>query len=182
MTTSAWPSYAGYRFPAEIISHAVWLYFRFPLSNGPSHEQGAARSGGTVGSAGGTPKQWSHPRHVLPRRSPEGAAAIKKPPKRKQKLPRHKASQRQASPPVFVIDETIHRAQAIKDARIEMMPSDVRAECERLGGLTEEEMTPEDHAWFDMACKTYHPSEEACRRQLALVEANAQTRLPSWTM
>ena len=25
-------SYAGYRFPAEIISHAVWLYFRFPLS------------------------------------------------------------------------------------------------------------------------------------------------------
>ena len=32
MTTPAWPSYAGYRFPAEIISHAVWLYFRFPLS------------------------------------------------------------------------------------------------------------------------------------------------------
>ena len=26
------PSYTGYRFPAEIISHAVWLYFRFPLS------------------------------------------------------------------------------------------------------------------------------------------------------
>ena len=26
------PPYAGYRFPAEIISHAVWLYFRFPLS------------------------------------------------------------------------------------------------------------------------------------------------------
>jgi putative transposase len=22
----------GYRFPAEIISHAVWFYFRFPLS------------------------------------------------------------------------------------------------------------------------------------------------------
>ncbi len=32
MTTSACPSYAGYRFPAEIISHAVWLYFRLPLS------------------------------------------------------------------------------------------------------------------------------------------------------
>ncbi len=32
MTTPARPSYAGYRFPAEIISHAVWLYFRFPLS------------------------------------------------------------------------------------------------------------------------------------------------------
>jgi putative transposase len=26
------PSYHGYRFPAEIISHAVWLYHRFCLS------------------------------------------------------------------------------------------------------------------------------------------------------
>jgi putative transposase len=26
------PSYAGFRFPAEIISHCVWLYHRFPLS------------------------------------------------------------------------------------------------------------------------------------------------------
>ncbi len=24
--------YAGYRFPAEIISHTVWMYFRFTLS------------------------------------------------------------------------------------------------------------------------------------------------------
>jgi putative transposase len=32
MTPPAAPSYAGYRFPAEIINHAVWLYFRFPLS------------------------------------------------------------------------------------------------------------------------------------------------------
>jgi len=32
MTLSAVPSYVGYRFPAEVISHAVWLYFRFPLS------------------------------------------------------------------------------------------------------------------------------------------------------
>src|SRR5918911_1017493 len=32
MTTPAPPSYAGYRFPTEIISFAVWLYFRFPLS------------------------------------------------------------------------------------------------------------------------------------------------------
>ena len=24
--------YAGYRFPAEVIRHAVWLYFRFSLS------------------------------------------------------------------------------------------------------------------------------------------------------
>jgi putative transposase len=31
MTTVARARYAGYRFPAEIIGHAVWLYFRFPL-------------------------------------------------------------------------------------------------------------------------------------------------------
>lgn len=24
--------YSGYRFPPEVISYAVWLYFRFPLS------------------------------------------------------------------------------------------------------------------------------------------------------
>src|SRR3954462_5442328 len=29
---SAKSSYAGYRFPPEVISQAVWLYFRFPLS------------------------------------------------------------------------------------------------------------------------------------------------------
>jgi putative transposase len=32
MTTSTLSNYAGHRFPAEIISYAVWLYFRFPLS------------------------------------------------------------------------------------------------------------------------------------------------------
>src|SRR5271163_1354816 len=31
MRTSARTRYAGYRFPAAIIGHAVWLYFRFPL-------------------------------------------------------------------------------------------------------------------------------------------------------
>jgi putative transposase len=31
-TTIAASSYAGFRFPQEIISHAVWLYFRFSLS------------------------------------------------------------------------------------------------------------------------------------------------------
>lgn len=32
MTTRPDPMYAGYRFPAEVISFAVYLYFRFPLS------------------------------------------------------------------------------------------------------------------------------------------------------
>jgi putative transposase len=31
MKTSARLRYAGYRLPCEIISPAVWLYFRFPL-------------------------------------------------------------------------------------------------------------------------------------------------------
>ncbi|EWY35960.1 transposase [Skermanella stibiiresistens SB22] len=31
-TTPRAPSHAGYRFPAEVISYAVHLYFRFPLS------------------------------------------------------------------------------------------------------------------------------------------------------
>ena len=30
--TSPVPSYHGYRFPPEIISHAVWLYHRFGIS------------------------------------------------------------------------------------------------------------------------------------------------------
>src|SRR3954467_4852694 len=35
--------YAGYRFPPEVISHAVWLYFRFPLSLRMVEEMLAAR-------------------------------------------------------------------------------------------------------------------------------------------
>src|SRR4051794_30873223 len=37
------PRYAGYRFPAEIISYAVRLYFRFPLSLRMGEEMLAAR-------------------------------------------------------------------------------------------------------------------------------------------
>jgi putative transposase len=36
-------SYAGYRFPPEVISYAVWLYFRFPLSLQMVKEMLAAR-------------------------------------------------------------------------------------------------------------------------------------------
>jgi putative transposase len=43
MTTPVCPSYAGYRFPAEVTSHAVWLYFRFPLSLRMVEEMLAAR-------------------------------------------------------------------------------------------------------------------------------------------
>ena len=37
------PLYAGYRYPAELISYAVWLYFRFPLSLRMVEEMLAAR-------------------------------------------------------------------------------------------------------------------------------------------
>ena len=35
--------YAGYRYPAQIISHAVWLYHRFTLSFRDIEELFAAR-------------------------------------------------------------------------------------------------------------------------------------------
>jgi putative transposase len=37
------PLYAGYRYPAALISYAVWLYFRFPLSLRMVEEMLAAR-------------------------------------------------------------------------------------------------------------------------------------------
>src|ERR1044072_5325863 len=43
MTTPVCPSYAGHRYPAEIISHAVWLYFRYPHSLRMVEEMLAAR-------------------------------------------------------------------------------------------------------------------------------------------
>ena len=43
MRTCARTRYAGYRFPAEIIGHAVWLYFRFPLGLRMVEELLAAR-------------------------------------------------------------------------------------------------------------------------------------------
>src|SRR4051794_4089631 len=56
MTTPAFPNYAGHRFPAEVISQAVWLYFRFPLSLRMVEEMLAAR-GIIVGHE--TIRQWA---------------------------------------------------------------------------------------------------------------------------
>src|SRR3954454_13075488 len=56
MTPAAQSPYAGYRFPAEIISHAVWLYFRFPLSLRMVEERLAAR-GNAVRRE--TVRQWA---------------------------------------------------------------------------------------------------------------------------
>src|SRR4051794_18097344 len=55
MTPPSTPSYAGHRFPPEVISHAVWLYFRFPLGLRMVEEMLAAR-GITVSHE--TVRQW----------------------------------------------------------------------------------------------------------------------------
>jgi putative transposase len=56
MTTPDCPSYAGYRFPGEIISYAVWLYFRFPLRLRHVDELLAGRG---VSVSHETVRQWS---------------------------------------------------------------------------------------------------------------------------
>ena len=43
MTPLRHPRYARHRFPAEVISHAVWLYFRFPFEPAHGEEMLAAR-------------------------------------------------------------------------------------------------------------------------------------------
>src|SRR3954468_14728099 len=56
MTAAAKSPYAGYRFPGEIISHAVWLYFRFPLSLPMVEEMLAARG---IEVSHETVRQWA---------------------------------------------------------------------------------------------------------------------------
>ena len=48
--------FAGYRFPAEVISQAVWLYFRFPLSLRMVEEMLAARG---ICVSHETVRQWA---------------------------------------------------------------------------------------------------------------------------
>ena len=56
MTSSTKSPYAGYRFPGEIISHTVWLYFRFPLSLRMVEEMLAARG---IDVSHETVRQWA---------------------------------------------------------------------------------------------------------------------------
>ena len=50
------PSYRGHRFPAEIISHSVWLYYRFCLSFRDVEDLLAERG---VTASYETIRQWS---------------------------------------------------------------------------------------------------------------------------
>jgi hypothetical protein len=64
--------YAGYRFPAEVISQAVWLYFRLPLSLRMVEEMLAAR--GILVRWGGRPPTASMRQDAVVRTRSEGAA------------------------------------------------------------------------------------------------------------
>ena len=50
------PRYARHRFPAEVISYAIWLYFRFPLSLRMVEEMLAARG---IEVSHETVRQWA---------------------------------------------------------------------------------------------------------------------------
>ncbi len=56
MNPSCHPQYVRHRFPAEVISHAVWLYFRFPLSLRVVEEMLAARG---IEVSHETIRQWA---------------------------------------------------------------------------------------------------------------------------
>jgi putative transposase len=56
MTTPARSRYAGHRFPPEVIGHALWLYFRFPLSLRMVEEMLAARG---IPVSHETVRQWA---------------------------------------------------------------------------------------------------------------------------
>jgi putative transposase len=56
MTTPVRSRYAGHRFPPEIISHAIWLYFRFPLGLRMVEELLAARG---IMLSHETVRQWA---------------------------------------------------------------------------------------------------------------------------
>jgi len=49
LDASETPSYRGYRYPVEIISHAVWLYFRFHLSLRDVEGHRQVKQGGSAG-------------------------------------------------------------------------------------------------------------------------------------
>jgi putative transposase len=56
MTPTRAPRYTRHRFPAEVISYAVWLYFRFPLSLRMVEEMLAARG---IEMSYETVRQWA---------------------------------------------------------------------------------------------------------------------------
>src|SRR5689334_1640542 len=65
ISTSSTPSYAGYRLPAEVISYALWLSFRFPLSLRMVEEMLAVRG---IEVSHETVRKWGLPTPAAGRR------------------------------------------------------------------------------------------------------------------
>jgi putative transposase len=98
MTTTARARYKGHRFPAEIIGHAVWLYFRFPLGLRMVEELLAARG-----------IMVSHTKPLVQRRRDKQAA---------KRLLRKLLKKQMRSPRVMIID----KLASYGAAKTELMP------------------------------------------------------------
>jgi hypothetical protein len=69
--------YTGYRFPAEVISYAVYLYFRFPLSLRMVEEMLALR-GITAPNRDNPPSRWCWSR-IMVRSTPANSRRRRSP-------------------------------------------------------------------------------------------------------
>ena len=102
--------YAGYRFPAEVISQAVWLYFRFPLSLRMVEEMLAAR--GIIVSHE-TVRQWALKFGNAPRAPPPSPARSSASACRSPRANRHARNHRSARRGIrlgFNSAESVHTA------------------------------------------------------------------------
>ena len=75
MSTCRDPLYRRHRFPPEVISYAVWLYFRFPLSLRMVEEMLAARG---ICVTYETVRQWEEVRQGVLRSDPTARARTRR--------------------------------------------------------------------------------------------------------
>jgi putative transposase len=75
MSTSRDPLYRRHRFPPEVISYAVWLYFRFPLSLRMVEEMLAARG---ICGTNETVREWGRSRQGVLRSDPPARACSRR--------------------------------------------------------------------------------------------------------
>ena len=54
------PRYRSHRFPVEVIAHAVWLYFRFPLSLGMAEDLLSIAAAIASGENGSNPPESTY--------------------------------------------------------------------------------------------------------------------------
>jgi putative transposase len=75
MSTSRDPLYRRHRFPPEVISYAVWLYFRFPMSLRIVEEMLAARG---ICGTNETVREWGRSRQGVLRSDPPARACSRR--------------------------------------------------------------------------------------------------------